>query len=467
MKNKALLAVAVIGLVFCPILAAAFDEPEESATASEKKKLSIDWGFDHRFRAVQTDNMYSYDNSINDEQDFFRFRTRFWTEFSFNDSVTFKAQLNDESRKISTPDTPFRFHEVVVEHFYFDVRNILRSDFSLRVGRQDIMKGEGFVIFDGSALDGSRTAYFNAVDLSYHFPKASLELIGISDPAVEDYFPVIHDQEQVLTEWDEKAIGLYYTDHNFKETALDTYYFYKTEEHPYFPETHPFYQPQRRFHTVGGRLARTFPGASSLPAGWGVAGELAYQWGEELPDGLPARGMTGWSGYLHVTKNLPIPWSPYVKFGIYGFSGDEPLTNEVEGWAPIFNRWPKWSELYIYSHVLEGGVARWTNSHMVQCEVGLSPAKNTKARFTFYNMRAFHPQQGELFGPGTKRGNNYQVRVDHIVNKYFRGHVLYERHVPGDFYVGTDPSHFLTIRARFLDRRQASLTAEGKELQRR
>ncbi len=36
-------------------------------------------------------------------------------------------------------------------------------------------------------------------------------------------------------------------------------------------------------------------------------------------------------------------------------SGDDPSTDDNEGWDPLFSRWPKWSELYIYSLATEGG----------------------------------------------------------------------------------------------------------------
>jgi len=34
----------------------------------------------------------------------------------------------------------------------------------------------------------------------------------------------------------------------------------------------------------------------------------------------------------------------------------------------LYSRWPKWSELYIYSQVPEKGVAYWTNLNMWQAE---------------------------------------------------------------------------------------------------
>ena len=48
------------------------------------------------------------------------------------------------------------FETLYLEHRFADGA-------SLRVGRQDITRGDGFILTDGSPLDGSRVVYFNAV----------------------------------------------------------------------------------------------------------------------------------------------------------------------------------------------------------------------------------------------------------------------------------------------------------------
>jgi hypothetical protein len=127
-------------------------------------------------------------------------------------------------------------------------------------------------------------------------------------------------------------------------------------------------------------------------------------------------------------------------------SGDDPSTpGRIEGWNPLFSRWPKWSELYIYSQFREKGVAYWTNTNMWQAEVGLAPLKPLDLRFTWYRMGAFHPfrTNSPMFGQGTFRGNQFQARLGVNVNKEWSGHVLWEAHHPGNFYTGRDMGYFL------------------------
>ena len=83
-----------------------------------------------------------------------------------------------------------------------------------------------------------------------------------------------------------------------------------------------------------------------------------------------------WGGYTYGRRTSEHVRKPYIQVGWYGFSGDDPrTTGRIEGWDPLFSRWPKWSELYIYSQMRETGVGYWTNSSMWQGEAGFSPQK--------------------------------------------------------------------------------------------
>ena len=123
----------------------------------------------------------------------------------------------------------------------------------------------------------------------------------------------------------------------------------------------------------------------------------------------------------------------------------------------MFARWPKWSELYIYSLDQERGAAYWTNLGMFQAEVTVSLVKPVGLRLTCYKLRAFQPYAGPqtIFGAGTDRGDMLQARLDFTLNRSLRGHVLYEGLWPGDFTRAQSKGHFFrteliyTIRHSF------------------
>jgi hypothetical protein len=143
---------------------------------------------------------------------------------------------------------------------------------------------------------------------------------------------------------------------------------------------------------------------------------------------------------------------PYVQAGWWGFSGDDPKTaNRVEGWDPLFSRFPKWSELYIYSQVREKGVGYWTNMGMWQGEVGFAPAKPLAVRTTYYHMNSFQafPGNRAIFGSGTTRGDIYEARVDLRANKNWSGHAVWEQMLPGNFYSAQAPGYFLRFEVLY------------------
>jgi hypothetical protein len=409
---------------------------------------TVEPGFEERVRSENWDNLKDFSDASADTQHQLRLRTRVWGRFDFGPKVELMLMLNDESKKVFTPDTRFHWDETIVENLYLDVHR--GGTWSARVGRQNLMRGDGFVLFDGNALDGSRTAYFNALDVTRSLGKKSkLELIAISDPSHDTYLPVFNDRNKALTEWDERAVGAYYTGKDIPRTGIEAYCFHKTETDDFRPGTNPARQPDRRVETLGGRVER------EIGKGWSAAGELAVQWGSQDP-GVPVRA---WGGTATIRKKFDVPAKPSVSLAWIGLSGDDPTTGKIEGWDPLFSRWPKWSELYIYTLAGEKGVAYWTNLGMWQLEALASPWKPLSLRATYYKMGAFHPFPGNanIYGTGRNRGDLYELRADVAAGSHFKGHVLYEHLAPGDFYAGSDPARFFRAEVTYTFKRTLAL----------
>ena len=414
-------------------LALALLAPAVSAQTGEPKPL--EWGFEQRVRNENWDNILDYNDGAPDLRNQIRYRTRLWANVPVSSNIDVFAGLNQETNQIIRQRAPYRLDEVVLDAAYIDFKKVFVKGLSLRVGRQNIIKGEGFLLLEGNPYDGSRSIYFNAADLAYSWKKSKIELIGIFNPIRDRFLPQIHDRHKNLIEWNEQAIGAYYTNKNSAKTSLEAYYFWKKEYGDYRAPTHPQYQPDRHIHTAGGRAVQ------QLDKAWSLTGELALQWGAQHPQ----TAIRGWGGYGYAKRTFARRGKPYLQAGYWGFSGDDPkTTDKVEGWDPLFSRWPKWSELYIYTQWKEKGVAYWTNLGMWQGEVGWSPWK-LECRGTYYHMSAFHPFAGTptMYGTGLLRGDHYQGRVDLKVDKHWQGHVLWEDFLPGSFYSKRDRGYFL------------------------
>jgi len=393
-------------------------------------------GFEQRVRNENWNNIFDYSDRTDDQRNQIRYRTRLWALLPLSSKVTLAAGLNQETCQVIVQRQPYRFDEVIFETAYLDIRDVFLRGLSLRVGRQNLIRGEGALLLEGNAWDGSRSIYNNAAVLSYTRGKAKVELMGILNPARDRFLPRIHDRRRMLTEWDDQALGSYVTLKPRKNLDLESYYFYKKEVNDIRARSNPQFQPDRHVHTAGARWVRRFDKA------WTATSEGAGQWGATHA----GQDIRAWYAFGHVKKDFSGPAKPYLLAGYWGFSGDDPRTrNRIEGWDPLFARWPKWSELYIYSQVKEKGAAYWTNTSLWQAEMGFSPWRPVRWRFTYYRMGAYHPFEGDarIFGAGTSRGDMWQTRCDFTVNRNWSGHVLYEALAPGDFYRVGSLSYFL------------------------
>ncbi|MFB3827986.1 MAG: alginate export family protein [Bryobacteraceae bacterium] len=400
---------------------------------------AVEWGFEQRVRNENWNNLLDFNDGADDQRVQVRYRTRLWMNLPVAETVDINIGLNQETNQIILKRAPYRMDEVVFESAYVDFKKVFVKGLSLRVGRQNLIRGEGFLMLEGNPYDGSRSIYFNAADLAYSWKKSKLELLAISDPVKDRYFPRFNNRSKPLVEWNERALGLYYTDKNRARLPFEAYYFYKKETGDTRPASNIQYQPDRRLHTAGARAVRELTPRLSLTAEW------AGQWGRQHG----GKDLAGWGGYTYLKRTFAGPCKPYLLGGWWGFSKE---------WDPLFGRWPKWSELYIYTQWKEKGVAYWTNTGMWQGEAGAT-WKSLGGRLTYYHMSAFQPFPGSpaLYGNGLFRGNHYQARLDAAAGKHWKGHVLWEHHLPGDFYAHRDNAYFLRFEVIFLLTGKASL----------
>jgi len=394
-------------------------------SAQEKKNVpaKTSWGLSERLRFVSWDNAVTLDGSRKTGNTFTRHRTSAWFNWRPLSALNFRIKVTNEFRYYFTPERDFTIHELIADNFYLQWQNRKVCNFDLTIGRQNIMLGEGFVMMDGHPLDGSRSIYFNAARLDLLLKQNhKLTLFALTQPENDDLLPVINEEKQRLVEQPEKGAGIYYTG-KYRSFGLEGYFIHKTVE---ATNISPISQ---KLNTIGMRFQ------APITARLSVTGEGALQSGK-----WDTCDQKSWGGYLHA--DYKIPGHSILKgltLGAIALSGDDPATPEYEEWNPVFSRWPKWSESYIYTLIPEKGgkVAYWSNFKSIYATVKFKFCLHANLALTYHHLGAFYDigyLSSRPMGTGTHRGNLFIAKFNYNINKYLSGHLLYETLRPGSFY---------------------------------
>jgi len=251
-------------------------QDQESRTS---ESYSFTFGWDQRFRNEDWNNIQDQNSDTDDVKMRSIFRQRLWLSiFPGTPDINFYIRMLNQFAKTSTPSIPLNWDEVAIDNLFVHFKKTFIPGVSIKAGRQDMSFGEGFILMDGSADDGPRTAYMNAIDIIYKYKKSKLDVLGIHNPRQDRFLPIINDQHRYLNPSDEQALGLYYADRNRQNTDFDAYYFLKKEINNWHPPDTVQFQPDRHVNTIGGRIVHRLDG------GFTATGEFALQRGWQHPD---------------------------------------------------------------------------------------------------------------------------------------------------------------------------------------
>jgi len=382
----------------------------------------IKFGYSQRIRIETTDNATHLDNSAAAGSSYLRNRTSFMIQFFPENHVALTAKLTNEFRYYMVPETKkFTFDEVFFDLLNLKIDSAGGYPIDLIIGRQNINLGEGFLVMDGGPLDGSRSIYFNAALANWNISsKSKLSLIYTNQPKDDNILPIINKQHKQLVDQPEQALIAYYAG-SIKKAKIDGYFIWKNIKTTVIAKSSQIYCPGVRFQIpIVGRLS--------------VTGEAAVQFGNW--DGDTRRALGGYL-YTEYQTGWPNLFPKAVTIGGIFLSGDDLATKKHEGWEPIFGRWPKWSDSYIYTLTGEKGVAYWSNIASVLAKTSVEIIPDLTLSFDYHHLMA--PEHGErqaefLGGNGRNRGDLFIVRLLYKMNAHLSGHVIWESLKPGSYY---------------------------------
>ncbi len=434
----------------------------------------VRFGADERVRQEYFDHIpvKSDGDARGGENDYFRFRTRVWSELDAGPNITFRVRAVNEDRDWLYPDVsqkPQRStyewpDEVVIDTAYADLHGLLNNALDLRIGRQDLIYGTGKVILEGTPGDGSRTLYFNAVKATIKaVPKTTIDVFGIYDPAQDPLAINPPDPARDLSAMPatengmlERGAGIYAKNQSFASMPFEAYAIYKSEGtqaialKPDVKGNLP--QPKVPWQTLDASRKEMDVAAADI----GTVGtrlmpkltdslsgnlELAYQFG--------TRGDADISAYMvdaFVVQQLPGSMKPAVDAGVYYLSGDRKGNGTDEAWDPLWARYPQFSELYVYSYDSDPLAGGWENLCTPHAGLTINPLTNLK---TTFSVNYLYAPEADGPGGGHERGwlgvfkNEFTLAQNKWLPKdKLTGHLWLEVLEPGDYYKVDDLALF-------------------------
>ena len=398
------------------------------------------WGCDIRIRDEYSDGIQSLTTQMPrdfNEQNVIRFRGRLWASATvvtqpFRQRAAFSRTPRMDPPGIHGHLPPPRRHGValtgIVDNLNVKWTNILDQPFAITAGRQDVMMGDlgdWWLVADGTPVDGSWTFFLDAVRMSYDARdiKTKFDVIGLyqhSKPS--DPMPTIDNSgSYFLTEQDEQGVILYGSNKSVENMQIDGYFIYKHDNKV----------------RVNGDNASIYTAGSKITGNpaehWTYSVEGAYQFGQKQ-DGTVTypvvengwRTLSAYAGKLKLSYLFKDSLNNQLSLVGEFLSGDNPdSTGQDEMFDVLWGRWPRWSELYIYSYVNEtsGKIAQMNNLGRVGASWSFNPVKKLTCSLMYNAM--FAPEStptrtvdSSLFtSTGNFRGHYIQAILKYQVNK--------------------------------------------------
>ncbi len=404
---------------------------------------------------------------------FQRYRLRAWGQYAPTEHIAVGARLMWEGRHYTLPPQsafgPTSFPVgmgfekwysggVLFDGLTLDLKKIANTPFSIKAGRQDVILGNGWLVLDGTPIDGSRTIYLDSVRATYEAEsiKTTLDLIYIDQYANTDRFPLplngeIEDQTE---QFETGAIAYLRNKSLIKDTDLDGYFIWKGNDPNYTPGNYrvnngyPFPSPpdNGEVYAVGARID-----SKAIP-NWTLRAEAAGEWGDARNYlGAPRQDISAFGFNGRAMYNFNDPMANRLHFDLEYLSGDDPDTSNNEAFDPLWGRWPQWSELYIYQWPLDSRVGQATNLLRLNAGWMIKVHPTTELTLDYHALWAIEEstrtpgQLANISQDGKFRGNLFTAWLKTKLNKHVSGHLVAEYLDPGSFYAANrqDGSYFL------------------------
>jgi hypothetical protein len=430
----------------------------QSADAAKTEKPAYSGGGDFRLRFEAYNNVQTLGTETWHNREYFRARMRIWETVNLTDEITFFGRLAAEPRywfngsKAQFEDK-WEGKYVAIDNIY--AKWATKCDcgsWALTVGRQDIVFGDGWLVTDGTPIDGSFTNSFDAarITLDVKDIKTKFDIIGIDNRALVDgRLPVLGHRKDpsgsVYTnqEQNEQGVIVYASNKSIKNLQVDGYLIYKDDD--IVTSAPKGYNGQT--YTTGIRLVGT------PEAHWLYSAEGAYQWGRRnRATALDFRDVSAYAFNGKLTYMLKDSMNNQFSFVTEYLSGDK-LGDSTDGMFDVlWGRTPRISEVWSATYSTETGRnLQYNNLFRIGGSWSIQPWKGGSITTTYNAL--FAPVDGPTRNASSAnalftrdsgfRGHLFSVVLKHKFSDHLSGLILGEACPMGDYYKNDDLMTFL------------------------
>jgi hypothetical protein len=427
----------------------------------------VTMGADFRWRWEYYDNSTSFnDATYSDLQSYFRYRARVWTTLQMDKDIDINARMVYEPRTYFLPNSdvadkqgtagPTRVNEALLDKLNVTMRNFMDLPVTAVIGRQDIVLGAGWLVAEGTPMDGSRTGFFDAARFTWMIDtENTLDLIYADQRASENaWLHPINSQDFLFAPTDDQDGMLYWTNKSIKDTVLEGYILYRNSNPVNGPYPNSGVSSSNSFKSDRG----TYGGAISqkLDKNWDYRVEAAFQNGHAQTSGSSTSesDIDAWGTNNVLTYKWNDPCENTTHFGWEFLSGED--DSSITGFDTMWGKYARWSDLYANAYKYEAGPANWTN--LSKFDIGHSFKLDPQWTLSGDYYLLLAPNQpldgtqpnssGPEFGSGNLRGQMLQTYLRYQYTKQLAGHLGAEYFFPGNYYSPDTRDEAMFFRAQ-------------------
>ena len=453
--------------------AAAAPPPTLSATEQMIKDIKnptswLSWGGDFRIRNEYFDNALTLGSAYpRHSQDYFRLRRRVWATITPAENLTVNTRVSAEPRDFMEPSFPgtyldregMEWRYGILDVANLKLANVLDQPLTVTLGRQDVMDvlnmRNGWLVFDGTPSDGSWTffvdgarAVYDAKDIKTKFDVSYVSMHAYADEVIptignsSSFSPAGRYTGYTLTEQDEQGTVLSIGNTSIENVNLGGFFIYKNDTRVRGVAN----GDNADIYTFGGSISGT-PSKH-----WQYWIEGAYQCGSK-EDPTVSGADSGWRTINAYGANARLTYlfndrlnNQLALVGEFLSGDDSGSAGTDEMFDVLWARWPRWSEMYIYSYANEtsGKVAQMNNVGRFGPMWTISPMKGMT--FSAMYNALFAPESvptramtpGRFSQDGNFRGHYLQAVLKHKFSDHLSGHLWAEWVWEGDYYKDQD-----------------------------